>query len=486
MSGRKALDEVIGELRAETPLEDGEVHFRTLLEKLPAGAYTCDREGLITYFNQSAVQLWGRAPALNDPADRYCGSFKLFSTDGAPIGHDRCWMALALQTDEGYNEREIVVERPDGQRLTALAHANPIHGTSGELIGAVNVLVDITDRKRAEEELLQAREAERQRMARDLHDEVLQDLAYALTATQLVQGAVGDDAAEERLGQAIEALKRAGRGVRDAIYDLRAEDERKDLGEVLEALSIGDAPTLHTEPGLETRSGMDSSSTGEPEDELDGGVARVLLVEDHASFRDAVASVFEGEPGYTVVGQAGSLAEARELLDGVDIAVIDLALPDGFGGEIVEELRVRNPQAQALVLSAYSERREVARAVESGAAGVLHKSVGMEEVLDAVRRLKAGDTILPLEEVVELLRYASSRKVEEQEGIEAIARLTQREREVLRLLAEGLDSRGIAERLNISIKTERHHAASILAKFGAHSRLQALVFALRHDIVRVT
>jgi DNA-binding NarL/FixJ family response regulator len=323
-------------------------------------------------------------------------------------------------------------------------------------------------------------------MARDLHDEVLQDLAYALTATQLVQGAVGDDAAEERLGQAIEALKRAGRGVRDAIYDLRAEDERKDLGEVLEALSIGDRPAVHTEPGLETRSGMDSTSTGEPEEGLDDGVARVLLVEDHASFRDAIASVFEGEPGYTVVGQAGSLAEARELLDGVDIAVIDLALPDGFGGEIVEELRVRNPQAQALVLSAYSERREVARAVESGAAGVLHKSVGMEEVLDAVRRLKAGDTILPLEEVVELLRYASSRKVEEQEGIEAIARLTQREREVLQLLAEGLDSRGIAERLNISVKTERHHAASILAKFGAHSRLQALVFALRHDIVRVT
>jgi PAS domain-containing protein len=77
----------------------GESEFRNLLEKLPAGAYTCDAEGLITYFNQHAVQLWGRAPKLNDPRDRFCGSFKLFSLDGSPIAHDACWMALALKKD---------------------------------------------------------------------------------------------------------------------------------------------------------------------------------------------------------------------------------------------------------------------------------------------------------------------------------------------------------------------------------------------------
>jgi diguanylate cyclase (GGDEF)-like protein/PAS domain S-box-containing protein len=124
-----------------------------LLEKLPAGAYTCDSEGLITYYNQQAVRLWGRAPKLNDPEDRFCGSFRLYAPDGSPIAHDRCWMALALETNQEYNEREIVVERPDGRRLTALAHANPIHDESGELLGAVNVLIDITGRKRAEEEL---------------------------------------------------------------------------------------------------------------------------------------------------------------------------------------------------------------------------------------------------------------------------------------------------------------------------------------------
>src|SRR4028119_1517793 len=128
----------------------GELEFRSLLDKLPAGAYTCDAQGLITYFNQHAVQLWGRAPKLNDPMDRYCGSFKLSSPDGSPIAHDRCWMALALKQDKEYNRREIVVERPDGERLTALAHANPIHDGSGELLGAVNVLVDVSDRKRAQ------------------------------------------------------------------------------------------------------------------------------------------------------------------------------------------------------------------------------------------------------------------------------------------------------------------------------------------------
>ena len=111
-------------------------HARTrdlhrLLDDLPAGAYICDRDGLITYFNQHALELWGRAPRLNDPSDRFCGSFRLFAADGSAIPHDQCWMALALKTDREYNGHEIVIERPDGQRRTALAHANPIHDESG-------------------------------------------------------------------------------------------------------------------------------------------------------------------------------------------------------------------------------------------------------------------------------------------------------------------------------------------------------------------
>jgi PAS domain S-box-containing protein len=150
--------------RFEESLRTSERRFRELLEKLPAAAYTCDAEGLITYYNQRAVEMWGREPKLNDSEDRFCGSFKLFSIDGIPLTHDQCWMALTLKEDKEYNGYEIVVERPDGSRHPGLAHVTPIHDESGKLLGAVNVVVDISDRKRAEiekEELLLKEKAAR-------------------------------------------------------------------------------------------------------------------------------------------------------------------------------------------------------------------------------------------------------------------------------------------------------------------------------------
>lgn len=126
--------------------------FQHMLNKLPAGAYTCDAEGLITYYNERAVEVWGREPKLNDPVDRYCGSFKLF-IDDEPINHNTCWMAQALLNKKEYNSREIVVEKPNGDRVTVLAHANPIYDDTNKIIGAVNVLVDINERKKIEKYL---------------------------------------------------------------------------------------------------------------------------------------------------------------------------------------------------------------------------------------------------------------------------------------------------------------------------------------------
>jgi DNA-binding NarL/FixJ family response regulator len=211
---------------------------------------------------------------------------------------------------------------------------------------------------------------------------------------------------------------------------------------------------------------------------------RVLLVEDHTAIREALASTFEGE-GFEVVGQAASLSEARGKLEGIDVAVVDLGLPDGYRGDLIKELREANPQAQALVLSATLDRRETARAVEAGAAGVLSKTANLERVVDAVRRLRAGESLMSLEEIVELLRFASSKREEEYEAHQAIEKLTPREIEVLQALALGLVSEGIAQRLHIALRTERNHIASILAKVEVHSQLQALVFALRHDIVEI-
>lgn len=129
---------------------DAEPHFRRLLDALPAAAYTCDADGLITHYNRHAEALWGRAPALHDPVDRFCGSFRLFAPDGTPLPHAECWMALALRTGQEYSE-EIVIERPDGERRTALANASPIHDQAGRVVGAVNLLIDISDRVGSDE-----------------------------------------------------------------------------------------------------------------------------------------------------------------------------------------------------------------------------------------------------------------------------------------------------------------------------------------------
>jgi DNA-binding NarL/FixJ family response regulator len=173
------------------------------------------------------------------------------------------------------------------------------------------------------------------------------------------------------------------------------------------------------------------------------------------------------------------------MLGDVDVAVVDLGLPDGFGGDLIKELRDVNPHAQALVLSAHLDRREIARAIESGAAGTLDKTASLDEVVEAVRRLRAGETLVPLEEVVDLLRLAARQRDREREDRRAIESLSPREREVLQLLAEGLGSSEIAGRLYISLRTERNHVASIFAKLGVHSRLQAVVFGLRYGIVKV-
>ncbi|HEY4319803.1 MAG TPA: PAS domain S-box protein [Gemmatimonadales bacterium] len=125
--------------------------FQDLLETLPVAAYMCAPDGLITYYNREASRVWGRQPTLNDPSDRWCGSFRIFSAvDGLPVPHDECWMALAIRTGVPQNGEELIIEAPDGTRVTVLAHANPIRDRSGKLLGAVNVLIDISDRKTAE------------------------------------------------------------------------------------------------------------------------------------------------------------------------------------------------------------------------------------------------------------------------------------------------------------------------------------------------
>jgi RNA polymerase sigma factor (sigma-70 family) len=214
---------------------------------------------------------------------------------------------------------------------------------------------------------------------------------------------------------------------------------------------------------------------------------RLLLVDDHALVREPLAELLNRQPGIMVVGQTSTLAEARALLAAgmdVNVALVDLDLPDGHGADLVRDLRQYTPEALAIVLTASRDQREYARAVAAGAVGVLHKSVALQQLIEAIRRAYAGEVLISRDEALALKKDAAQAAEEERQARAALQTLTSREREILEALAEGLDNEAIAERLGISERTVRNHVVALLDKLGVESRLQAVVLAARHGAVR--
>jgi DNA-binding NarL/FixJ family response regulator len=216
---------------------------------------------------------------------------------------------------------------------------------------------------------------------------------------------------------------------------------------------------------------------------------RIMVVDDHDTFRDPLAFMLEREPNLTVVARPRSLSEAKEVLESaelaVDVAIVDLNLPDGSGADLIKDLRRSHPRVKALVLSAMSERRYLAEAIEAGAAGIMHKSAPMSDLVEAVRSLAVGEQLLSQQEVIEALRFIGRVRESNREAQLAIDRLTPREREVLQALAEGWSDREIATRLHVGVGTVHSHVTNILSKLDVSSRLQALVFAVRHGVVTI-
>jgi PAS domain S-box-containing protein len=135
--------------RIDTALRDSELLCREVLEALPAAVYTIDAEGRITFFNEAAADLWGCRPTLG--TSEWCGSWRLYWPDGRPMRHDECPMAVAVKEGRPIHGAEAAAERPDGKRIPFLAYPRPLRDRSGALTGAVNTLIDITERKRSEE-----------------------------------------------------------------------------------------------------------------------------------------------------------------------------------------------------------------------------------------------------------------------------------------------------------------------------------------------
>src|ERR1700682_1063151 len=186
------MTDMTGRKRAEEILRQCEERFGQLVELMPVAVYVCDTSGVIQHYNQRAVELWGREPRPGDRAQRYCGSWRLYTPDGTFVPHQDSKMAEVLRTGIEARDLEVVVERRDGSRITVLVNIVPLRNGDGELIGAMNCFQDITERKHAEKELenslaqlralasrLQTvREEESKRIAREIHDE----LGSALTS----------------------------------------------------------------------------------------------------------------------------------------------------------------------------------------------------------------------------------------------------------------------------------------------------------------
>ena len=218
---------------------------------------------------------------------------------------------------------------------------------------------------------------------------------------------------------------------------------------------------------------------------MSDGPIRLLLIDVHTLYRELLALRLAQEPDFRVIAEASSLTEIRQELRqvAVDIALVELAPQDGGGAELIRDLRAVQREARVLVVTPSTDRREHAAAFVAGASGVLSKTCRAEEIITAIRRLCAGDALLSPREAVDLFRLVDEQREAERTAHHLREQLTRRERELLQLLAEGLDDAAMATRLGISPKTVRNHMVSVLDKLGVDSRLQALVLAAHHGLV---
>ncbi len=207
-----------------------------------------------------------------------------------------------------------------------------------------------------------------------------------------------------------------------------------------------------------------------------------MIVDDHPMWRDAVARDLT-EAGFEVTATASDAAQALRVVGAArpDVVVLDLGLPDGPGVEVTRGILQARPEARVLILSASGEQQDVLDAVKAGAAGYLLKSAARAEFLDAVRRTAAGDAVftpglagLVLGEFRRLAAGAPGRPAEPQ--------LTEREAEILRMVATGLSYRQIADRLVLSHRTVQNHVQNTLTKLHLHNRVELVRYAIEHGL----
>ncbi|MGH9445638.1 MAG: histidine kinase, partial [Terriglobia bacterium] len=254
-------------------LRESEERYRVLFDLGPVAVYSCDASGRIQDFNRRAVELWGRQPKLGDNFDRFCGSFKLYTTGGVFIPHEQCPMAEVLSGKiPEARDMEAQIERPDGSRITVSVNIRPLKNDRGEITSAINCFVDISERKQVEEELrqnyaglekmveqrtaavrelssslLRSQDDERRRISRELHDSLGQYLAHAKMTLESLKRPEQPEAEAQVLSHLADTLDRCLTETRTISYLLHPP--------LLDEIGFASAAKWYAE-GFSERSGI--------------------------------------------------------------------------------------------------------------------------------------------------------------------------------------------------------------------------------------
>jgi DNA-binding NarL/FixJ family response regulator len=203
---------------------------------------------------------------------------------------------------------------------------------------------------------------------------------------------------------------------------------------------------------------------------------RVFLLDDHEVVRRGVRELIEAEGDMVVVGEAGTAEEAMGRIPATspNVAVLDVRLPDGDGIEVCREIRSKHPEINCIMLTSFADDEAVYAAVMAGAAGYVLKQVRGSDLLDGIRRVAAGESLLDPSVTTRLLD-----RIRHQGDDDELSGLSDQERKILDLIAEGLTNRQIGERMYLAEKTVKNYVSNLLSKLGMSRRTEAAVYAAR-------
>ena len=210
---------------------------------------------------------------------------------------------------------------------------------------------------------------------------------------------------------------------------------------------------------------------------------RVLIADDHAVLREGICALLAQYEGVSVVGQASNGAQTIQQVSQLqpDVVLMDISMPGMDGLEATREIKTRWPKTRVVVLTQHENEEYVFPLLKAGASGYVLKKAGGDELVDAIRVVSGGGTFLD----PSIARQVVERAVQAPEDSSRLPRLTERESEVLRLIAEGMSTREIAESLGLSVNTVITHRSNIMEKLDVHNRTELVKYAIRKKLVQI-